>query len=105
MKKKMLEKIPPLPATDEMLQLVRDDVPEWKQTEYTWKANHRFPVYKRYIYFRADMCPDNILRVSMYMRKDLAAGLQEPRFEIFLDKTKENRAHTRRRKKMGKRGH
>lgn len=88
MKKKMLEKIPPLPATDEMLQLVRDDVPEWKQTEYTWKANHRFPVYKRYIYFRTDMCPDNILRVSMYMRKDLAAGLQEPRFEIFLDKTK-----------------
>lgn len=88
MKKKMLEKLPPLPATEEILRLVKEDVPEWKQTEYTWKANHRFPVYQRYIYFRADMCPDNILRVSMYMRKDLAAGLQEPRFEIFLDKTK-----------------
>ncbi len=86
MKKKRLEKAPTLYATDEMLRLVREDTGKKERTQYRYATNITFFTYERYIYFRAAPVEDNILMVAMYLRRELAAGVTEPHFNIFLDK-------------------
>lgn len=89
MKKKRLEQIAPLPATDEMLKLVREDMPEKKRTNYRYGGNITYYAYKRYIYFRSAPAEDGILLVAMYFRRELAAGVTEPYFHIFLDRDRQ----------------
>lgn len=89
MKRKSLEQIEPLCATEEIMRLVREDLPERKRTNFTWAANTWFNVYKRYIYFRSAPVIDGILLVAVYFRKELAKGKTEPHFHIFLDRDRQ----------------
>lgn len=86
MKRKTLEKTPVLYATDEMVQLVREDIPRFEVARFTYSKNVTFPVYKRYIYFRSAPADGGVLMVSMYFRKELENGITEPHFNIFLDR-------------------
>lgn len=92
MKKKRLEQAQTLYATDEMLQLVREDRGKTERTQYRYATNTTFLTYERHIYFRAAPVEDNILMVAMYTRRELAAGITEPHFNIFLDKDRQEQA-------------
>lgn len=92
MKKKMLEALPLLPATDQMVEMVKNDVPQVRRTYYTFSNNITFKCYERYFYFRAMPVADNVLMIAMYLRRDIARGERNPRFNIFLDKTRGEQA-------------
>lgn len=74
MKKARFLKIEPLELTEEMIQEALDE--------------------KWYMFLRARILEDNILNVSVFMRKSICKGSTHPDFEIFVDK--ENKEWTSR---------
>lgn len=92
MKKKRLEQAQTLYATHEMLRLVREDIGKKERTRHRYATNINYFTYERHIYFRAAPVEDNILMVAMYFRQELAAGIIEPHFNIFLDRDRQEQA-------------
>lgn len=69
MKKAHFLKTETLLATDEMMEAAKEK--------------------KYYMFLRAQIIEDNILKVSVYMGKNLRKGSREPNFETYVDKDKE----------------
>lgn len=87
MKKKALEKLPLMLATDEMMQMVKADKGKNKTIYRCYSNNEQYILYKKYTYIRAQIIQDSILEVSIFRREQMAAGIKEPAFIIFLDKS------------------
>ena len=89
MKKKELLYIKQLNATPRMMELVREDPGEQKVIRYTYSRGKTvYYLYQRYQYYRA-VVENGILKVAVFSRKRLAAGVVTPEYEIYISK-KEN---------------
>ena len=84
MKKKTLLKIPPLLATQSMLDTAAADIGERKVIETSWHHNGYYTKYQTRLYFRAKEHGD-ILEVDIYTRALLQSRRRLPRFRIFMD--------------------
>lgn len=86
MKRKFLEGLSVLQATDRMLEAARNDRGTLKENRHWWSGGvKRWMEYKHYLYFRATDVT-GILQVSVFRRRDLAAGDKCPAYCIYLDK-------------------
>lgn len=85
MKKKQLLAIKPLTVTQRMARLVKEDKGIRKTAERYYCAPESYMVYQRYQYYRA-VVEQGILKVAIFMRGEIAAGIDRPQFEIYLDK-------------------
>ena len=83
MKKIRLKKLGHLYATDEMLCMAEQDIPENKKIG--WQRVE--PVFQREVYLQSKIC-DGILMVAIYLARDLRLGSKKPLYEIFIDKSK-----------------
>ena len=83
MKKTRLKKLGHLYATDEMLCMAEQDIPENKKIG--WQRVE--PVFQREVYLQSQIC-DGILVVAIYLARDLRLGSIKPLYEIFIDKSK-----------------
>ena len=83
MKKTRLKKLGHLYATDEMLCMAEQDIPENKKIG--WQRVE--PVFQREVYLQSKIC-DGILMVAIYLARDLRLGSKKPLYEIFIDKSK-----------------
>lgn len=89
MQKKLLLTYKTLNATSAMMEAMKNDKKEtglktyrsWNGTEHS----RRYAKYKYIRYYRAAVT-DGILKVSVFVRKQLEAGILEPRFEIYIDR-------------------
>lgn len=89
MQKKLLLTYKALNATSAMMEAMKNDKKEtglktyrsWNGTEHS----RRYAKYKYIRYYRAAVT-DGILKVSVFVRKQLEAGILEPRFEIYIDR-------------------
>ncbi|MDO5411600.1 MAG: PcfJ domain-containing protein [Lachnospiraceae bacterium] len=85
MRKKDLQKIKHLTATPKIMELVKQDAGETKTAQFTYKSNKTYRIYERYQYYRA-VVENEILKLAVFPRRCLAAGIVEPEYEIYLDK-------------------
>ena len=83
MKKIRLKKLGHLYATDEMLCMAEQDIPENKKIG--WQRVE--PVFQREVYLQSKIC-DGILMVAIYLARDLRLGSIKPLYENFIDKSK-----------------
>ena len=83
MKKTRLKKLGHLYATDEMLCMAEQDIPENKKIG--WQRVE--PVFQRKVYLQSQIC-DGILVVAIYLARDLRLGSIKPLYENFIDKSK-----------------
>lgn len=84
MKKKELLSMRKLHATQKMIELVQQDPVQHKRVNYGY-TSRTYNVCQRYQYFRA-IVEKGILKVAVFSRKHLAAGIYTPEFEIYLSK-------------------
>lgn len=85
MKKKELRRMKPLYATPRMMELVREDTGTQKEALHTYAPSVKYMEYKYNLYYRA-VVENNILKVAVFTRKQMAAGEQMPQYEIYLSK-------------------
>lgn len=85
MKKKELRRMKPLYATPRMMELVWQDVGIQKEIRYMYGNNVKYTEYEYNLYYRATV-ENNILKVAVFTRKQMAAGEQMPQYEIYLSK-------------------
>lgn len=85
MKKQELRAMKPLYATQKMMELVREDTGTQKETLHTYASSVKYMEYKYNLYYRA-VIENNILKVAVFTRKQMAAGEQMPQYEIYLSK-------------------
>lgn len=85
MKKQELRAMKPLYATQKMMELVREDTGTQKETLHTYAPSVKYMEYKYNLYYRA-VIENNILKVAVFTRKQMAAGEQMPQYEIYLSK-------------------
>lgn len=86
MKKKELLSMKQLNATPRIMELVREDQEEQKVVRYTYSRGKTvYHIYQRYQYYRAAV-ENGILKVAVFSRKHLAAGITTPEYEIYLSK-------------------
>ena len=85
MKKKELRMMKPLYATTKMLEMVRQDTGVQKEIRYIYGNNVKYTEYEYNLYYRA-VIENNILKVAVFTRKQMAAGEQTPQYEIYLSK-------------------
>ena len=85
MKKKELRGMKPLYATTKMLEMVRQDTGVQKEIRYMYGNNVKYTEYEYNLYYRA-VIENNILKVAVFTRKQMAAGEQIPQYEIYLSK-------------------
>ena len=84
MKKKELLKMSKMLVTPKMKALVRDDAPEVKEYKRYYSRYTR-TTCKRYQYYRAKV-ENGILKVAIFSGKLIAAGHEEPEYEIYVSK-------------------
>lgn len=85
MKKKELRRMKPLYATPRMMELVWQDVGIQKEIRYMYGNNVKYTEYEYNLYYRV-VIENNILKVAVFTRKQMAAGEQMPQYEIYLSK-------------------
>jgi hypothetical protein len=89
MKKKLLLRHKALNATSAMMEALKNDKEEIVlKTFKSWSGmeeSRRYSKYKYIRYYRAAVM-DGILKVSVFTRKRLKAGIREPQFEIYIDR-------------------
>lgn len=83
MKKTILKKLGHLYATDEMLHMAEQDIPENKKVG--WQTVE--PIFQYEVYLQCHIC-EGILMVAIYLTRDLRLGSKKPIYEIFIDKNK-----------------
>ena len=83
MKKAILKKLGHLYATDEMLRMAEQDIPENKKVG--WQRVE--PVFQREVYLQCQICK-GILVTAIYLARDLRLGSKKPLYEIFIDKSR-----------------
>ena len=86
MKKKALETLPLMLATDEMMQMVRRDTPEKKTIRYTYSGNYTYYAYKKYTYMQAKGLENGLLMIAIYRRNIMAKGTRNPLFVLYIDR-------------------
>ena len=84
--KKKLQSMPELPATPQMIETACQDRGTYRKL-YKWQNNITH-VYDHDLYFRA-LVKDGILKVALFVRKQLVLGDTVPKFEIYIDKAAE----------------
>lgn len=85
MKKKELRRMKPLYATPRMMEKVRKDTGVQKTIQYMYGNNVKYTEYEYNLYYRA-VIENNVLKVAVFTRKQMAAGVQMPQYEIYLSK-------------------
>ncbi|MCD8038883.1 MAG: PcfJ domain-containing protein [Lachnospiraceae bacterium] len=94
MKKKMLLSKKPLPATRAMISAAKQDHGEKVKANcynYGREYNRYFTAHKTRNYYRTQMAADgNVREADLYTRHELAQGIKEPAYRIFLDRDNDN---------------
>ena len=72
-----------LHVTEQMRKMVKEDIGEKVNTQYTWSRRKSYMKYKRYLYFRVAV-QDSLLKVALFSRLGISEGKQEPEFEIYI---------------------
>lgn len=81
----------PLAATAAMLETARKDTGTVKKAERWYDDSYEYTEYETRFYFRAVVYADRgLLEIDLFTRKDLAAGMKQPGFRIFLDREKKD---------------
>lgn len=88
MKKKELAAMRRLRASEEILDVMRNDHDEWKIERWGLGYESKFLTCRFLLYFRAEV-EKEILKVFVFSKKWLLAGNRDPEYIIFLDKKKE----------------
>ena len=88
MKKSFLSTLKPLLVTPLFVKTAMEDLPKTKRIYRSWGTDTYINQYKHYRYLRAEVEQD-ILKIAMFQRAHIVAGINEPIFTIFLSK-KEN---------------
>lgn len=82
-KKVKLRELGPLNATDEILRMAEQDIPEKRKV-----GNDRYDLVFQYeVYLRCHISGE-ILTAAIYLARDLRLGSKKPLYEIFIDKSK-----------------
>lgn len=82
MKKKWLLELKKLTATEEMIQMAKEDIPAQKQEHGIVTY-----VYHYGIYIMAE-AEENILKVALFLTDHMALNAREPMYTLFIDKEK-----------------
>lgn len=85
MRKKKIEKLGHLYATDEMLHMAEQET--MVEKKYVW--NQTESVFQHEMYVRCSVC-EGILIVAVFMTRSLRLEGKKPLYEIFIDKDKED---------------
>lgn len=85
MRKTKLLKMKELYASEDIIQIVRSDFGERRIVHGYSYHNSGALIYKYYRFYRAEI-EDGILKVAIYIRRNIALGQRHPDFTIFFDK-------------------